>query len=89
MGLRKPIVASNLGQIGQVLTHERTALLSAPGNVEETARAVRRLLTDDELRQQLADAAFELAATKYTWTAHVRRILDALRGEADAAQVSA
>jgi glycosyltransferase involved in cell wall biosynthesis len=78
MGLRKPIVASDLGQIGQVLTHERTALLCTPGDVEDAAHAARRLLADEELRERLAYAALELATTEYTWTAHVKRILDAL-----------
>jgi glycosyltransferase involved in cell wall biosynthesis len=79
MGLAKPIVASSLGQIGEVLEHERTALLCEPGNVGEAAAAVRRLLADPELRDRLGTAALELAEREYTWTAHVRRILEALR----------
>jgi glycosyltransferase involved in cell wall biosynthesis len=80
MGLRRPIVASDLEQIGQVLEHERTALLCRPGDVEEAAAAVRRLLGDPALRDRLAEAAFQLAAAEYTWEAHARRILEALGG---------
>lgn len=78
MGLRRPIVASDLDQIGEVLEHDRTALLCTPGDVDEAAAAIRRLLADSPLRERLAAAAFELAAAQYTWTAHARRILDAL-----------
>jgi glycosyltransferase involved in cell wall biosynthesis len=78
MGLAKPIVASNLGQIGEVLEHERTALLCEPGNVDEAAAAVRRLLSDAELRGRLGAAALDVAEREHTWAAHVRRILDAL-----------
>jgi glycosyltransferase involved in cell wall biosynthesis len=77
-GLRKTIVASDLGQIGEILSDGQTALLCAPGDVEQMASAVRRLPADADLRDRLADAAFELASSRYTWTAHVRRILDAL-----------
>jgi glycosyltransferase involved in cell wall biosynthesis len=78
MGLRKAIVASDLDQIGEILEHERTALLFTPGNVDEAAGAIRRLLSNAALRDVLAKAAFELARAEYTWSAHARRILDAL-----------
>ena len=79
MGLAKPIVASDLEQIGQVIEHERTGLLCAPGDVGATAAAVRRLLDDEQLRSRLGAAALERAASDYSWEAHARRILEALR----------
>lgn len=78
MGLRKPIVASDLDQIGEILEHERTALLCKPGDVRETAKAIQRLLSDAALRERIAQGAYELALAEYTWTAHVRRIIEAL-----------
>jgi glycosyltransferase involved in cell wall biosynthesis len=78
MGLGKAIVASDLGQIGEVLTHGQTGLLCAPGDVEAMAHSVNRLLDDEALRNRLGDSALALADSKYTWRAHVRRILDAL-----------
>jgi glycosyltransferase involved in cell wall biosynthesis len=88
MGLRKPIVASDLDQIGEILEHERTALLFRPGDVQDASAAIRRLLSDTPLRDRLADAAFELAATEYSWKAHARRIIDALVGGATPASGS-
>ena len=78
MGLGKPIVAADLEQIGEVLEHERTALLHEPGDVEAAAAAVARLLGDPALRAALGAAALEEAERTYSWDAHVRRILDAL-----------
>ena len=78
MGLAKPIVASDLEQIGDVIEHDRTGLLCAPGDAEAAARAVARLLEDEHLRLRLGDAALEQALSQYSWSAHVRRILDAL-----------
>ena len=80
MGLRKAIVASDLDQIGEVVEHERSGLLCPPGDVESAAAAVRRLLGDPALRERLAEGALQRAADHYSWSAHARRILRALRG---------
>lgn len=81
MGLAKPIVASDLDQIGEVIEHERSGLLCPPGDVGAAATAVRRLLGDDELRARLAAGALERATGTYSWRAHAQRVLEALRGE--------
>ena len=78
MGLAKPIVASALEQIGEVIEHERTGLLSPPGDAIAAAEQVHRLLGDPELRASLGRAALEEARETYSWAAHTRRILDAL-----------
>ncbi|MGH8573340.1 MAG: glycosyltransferase family 4 protein, partial [Gammaproteobacteria bacterium] len=78
MGLAKPIVASDLEQIGEVIDHERTGLLCPPGDAGAAAGAVARLLGDEPLRRRLGEAALEEAETTYSWTAHARRILEAL-----------
>jgi glycosyltransferase involved in cell wall biosynthesis len=78
MGLAKPIVASALEQIGDVLEDGRTGLLCPPGDVDAAAAAVVRLLGDGALRESLGQAALEEARTTYSWKMHVRRILDAL-----------
>jgi len=80
MGLAKPIVASDLEQIGDVIEHERTGILCPPGDVEVAATAVLRLLGDEPLRGRLGAAALAEAEATYSWSAHTRRILDALQG---------
>jgi len=78
MGLAKPIVASALEQIGEVIEHERTGLLTTPGDARAAAEAVDRLLGDPALRARLGAAALGEARETYSWAAHTRRILDAL-----------
>jgi glycosyltransferase involved in cell wall biosynthesis len=77
MGLAKPIVASHLNQIGDVIDDGRTGMLVPPGDPHAAAAAVVQLLGDDALRARLGSAAFEEAQRKYSWAAHSRRILDA------------
>jgi len=78
MGLAKPIVASDLEQIGEVLDHERTALLCPPGDAEAAAAGVVRLLDDKKLSARLGAAALEEARVNYGWDRHVERILKVL-----------
>ncbi len=80
MGLGRAIVASDLDQIGEVLSDGRTALLTAPGDVAGAAQAVVRLLDDEQLRERLAAAALREALERHSWDAHVARILRALSG---------
>jgi glycosyltransferase involved in cell wall biosynthesis len=87
MGLAKPIVASDLEQLGEVIADGDTGLLRPPGDADAAAEAVVRLLGDPDLRQSLGRAALERASTVYSWQAHTARILGALRqGSAQRAQ---
>ena len=76
MAMGRGIVASRLGQIGEVLEHERTALLVEPGNVQELAEAIIRLAASRELRNRLGAAAREAAVERHTWKHNAERVLD-------------
>lgn len=78
MAMERPIVASSLDQIGQVLAHERTALLVEPGDAASLAAGLRRVVEDRELGRRLAIAARAEVLEKYTWRRHVQEILNAL-----------
>ncbi len=78
LAMGKPIVASRLGQIGEVLTHERNALLFEPGNRDDLVSAMERAFIEDLLRQSLAETA-RTDSERYSWTNHTRRIIEALR----------
>jgi glycosyltransferase involved in cell wall biosynthesis len=78
MAMGRGIVASDLDQIGNVLSHGETAWLVKPGSVKDLAAGLERLIDDKALRDRLGAAARDVAVKKYTWRAHVRRILDAL-----------
>lgn len=75
MAAGKGIVASRLGQIGDVLEHDETALLVEPGNVAELSRTIEMLAKDAELRLRLGAAARARAIAKHTWRANAARIL--------------
>ena len=66
MATGRPIVASDLPSIREVLRHEESALLVPPGEPEALAAAIERLLGDAALSERLAARAFE-HARDYSW----------------------
>jgi glycosyltransferase involved in cell wall biosynthesis len=83
MAMGKGIVASRLGQIGDVLTHEETALLVEPGDAAALTEAIVRLVESPELREHLGKEAREIAVRSYTWKHNAQRVLDAYRSWAE------
>lgn len=76
MAMGKAIVASRLGQIGEALQDEETALLVEPGNAPQLADAILRLGKSPELRDRLGEAARRVAAQRHTWKQNAQRVLD-------------
>ena len=77
MAMGKGIVASRLGQIGEVLSDDETALLVEPGNVDQLASALVKLFETGGLRERLGARAREVAMQKHTWTRNAERVLEA------------
>jgi glycosyltransferase involved in cell wall biosynthesis len=75
MAAGRPIAASRLGQIAEILEHERTALLAEPGDARDLATALKRLAEDASLRDRLGRAA-RSEGERYSWTAHAQRVVD-------------
>lgn len=79
MAMGKGIVASRLGQIGDVLVDEETALLVEPGNVSELMEAILKLARFPALRERLGAAARAAAIARHTWKGNAQRVIDAYR----------
>lgn len=61
-----PVIASDIGGIGEVIDNGRTGVLVPAGNSEQLAEAISALLLDPVRRQALAQAGKEIAKT-YDW----------------------
>jgi glycosyltransferase involved in cell wall biosynthesis len=73
MAAGRPIVASDLPSIREVLHDGVDALLVAPGDPQALADAIRRLLNDPALGRRLAAAAFA-AVGEYGWDRRATRL---------------
>ena len=79
MSMGKAIVASNLDQIGEVLSDNETAILVKPGDSTELALGIEKLINNERLRQELGESARIEAMTNYTWHEHTKRIIAAIQ----------
>jgi len=75
-----PTVASEIGQIPQIIQHGKTGLLYPPGNTPALAQALLKLCQQPRTRVQIGNAARALAIRQFTWKAVVTRILEIAKG---------
>jgi glycosyltransferase involved in cell wall biosynthesis len=57
MALGRPVVASRVGGLAEIIQHEITGLLVEPGNAEALAASIRALLMSQKRREQMGEAA--------------------------------
>ena len=74
MAAGSAIVATDAGQVGQVIRHASNGLLVAPGDVAAMAEAIARLATDAELRARLGAQAREDAVREHSWDRYLDRL---------------
>lgn len=70
-----PVVASDIGQIGAVLSHGLTGLLHPPGRVGEMVACIEELRGSPELAVRLARNARSLVRRRFTWRRNAERVL--------------
>ncbi|HJQ70095.1 MAG TPA: glycosyltransferase family 4 protein [Blastocatellia bacterium] len=81
MASARPIVASRLGQIADIIVDGENGLLVEPGDSDAMARAIERLAKDEALRARLGEAARRTVIERYTWEHNAARVFDAMDRE--------
>ena len=66
MASGKPVIASRLGAVPEIVDDERTGLLFPPGNVTELTACIRRLYDDPNECRRLGQAGREKAENEYS-----------------------
>jgi glycosyltransferase involved in cell wall biosynthesis len=74
MAAARPIVATRLSGLREVLEHERHGLLVEPGDAHQLRGAIERVLGDPALAHRLAQAAGH-ASLNYTWEKRANAML--------------
>ncbi|MGC8642084.1 MAG: glycosyltransferase family 4 protein [Isosphaeraceae bacterium] len=76
MAAGKAVVASRIGQLTDLVEHEKTGLLCNPGDARDLAEALTRLRQEPTLRDRLGQEARTRICRDHTWKAAVDKIFD-------------
>lgn len=82
MAAGRAVVASNIGQIRELIRDADTGLLFSPGDVDDLAACLLRALDDADLRARLGAKACA-AMQERSWERSARRVCDLLSQRAD------
>jgi glycosyltransferase involved in cell wall biosynthesis len=74
MSFGLPVVGTNVGGIGEWLSHERTGLMCQPNNARSLSAAITRLFADRELTQRMGMCALESSRTRFSSQQHIDRL---------------
>jgi glycosyltransferase involved in cell wall biosynthesis len=72
----RPVVASGVGGLLDLVVNGETGILVEPGNVPALRSGIERLLDDRELRRRMGEAGRRRAAERFSWDAVTRRTQD-------------
>lgn len=75
MASEKPIIASNLPVLREVLKHGKNAILVNPNDTDGWVRAVKHLANNEEARKKIAQQALIDLKQSYTWERRAQRVL--------------
>ncbi len=81
MAAKRPMIASDLKVLQEVLRHDDNALLISPGDPLAWVEAIKMLHENPKLGERLANKAYEDLRTKFTWDTRVETVLDFVFGE--------
>lgn len=78
MAVGKPIIASDLPVIREILTHNESAILCDPDSLEDWEISLMKLIEFPEFSKQLGNQARVVLESEFTWDIRSKKILDFL-----------
>jgi PEP-CTERM/exosortase A-associated glycosyltransferase len=76
MAMGKPVVASDVGGLRELLQHEHTGLLVEAGNPQSLAETLRTIANDADLRRRLGENGRDYVVQERDWSHIVRVYVD-------------
>lgn len=75
LAARTPVVATPVGGIPEVLSHDHSGWIVPRENPQALAEGIARLLKSEELRRRLSDSAFQLFEERYSSQVTISRLI--------------
>jgi alpha-maltose-1-phosphate synthase len=64
---KKPVVASNVGAISEIVENGKTGILIKPNNSDSLAESIGYLLNNNTVREKMGEAAFQKMTNELSW----------------------
>ena len=74
LSLERPLVTSNVGQMGKIFSNKENAILYDPSDRYGLSRSIEILLRDEKLRKKIAKNGRKLVKEKYSWDKNIERM---------------
>lgn len=81
MAMRRPVIATRVAGIGELVEDGVSGLLVRPGRVDALAEAIARLAGDPDLRRRMGEAGRERVVAEFDVRASARRLSDIYASE--------
>ena len=65
--LKVPIVATDVGGISELITHEKNGILVPSENAEKLVEGINLLLSNEELAKKIAENGYQYVIKNLTW----------------------
>jgi glycosyltransferase involved in cell wall biosynthesis len=75
MSCCKPVIASGVGGITDVVEHGINGILVPAGDISALSNAIMKLVEDDHLRRKMGRKAKEIVDEKFNWDTIVHRVI--------------
>lgn len=76
MATQRPVIASAVGGLPEIIHHEQTGLLVEPKDPEALAKSIIDIYNNKKLRERIADNGLRLATNEYGWDQIAKRTVD-------------
>ncbi len=72
----RPVVATNVGGIPEIVTSGQNGFMVDPNNVEQLANAMMKMISDKEMMIEMGRNGYEVAKQKFDWKKCVDQMVD-------------
>ncbi|EQB63735.1 MAG: Glycosyl transferase group 1 [candidate division Zixibacteria bacterium RBG-1] len=76
LSYKKPVVASNVGGITDIVIDKKTGILVPEKNSDELAMALKKILADTNLAKRLGEEGYKYVQEKFGWDRIIKQLKD-------------
>ena len=79
MLMEKPVIATNVGGIPEIINHQKTGFLVEPNDYEEIIKYIEKLFSDQNLVKKITKNALESVKDEFSWDTITKNFLEILK----------